>query len=394
MRTTTRRNILWALALVVALAAVGLAYLEGDGDVSPEVVAPVPGPTVPGADEVGDGCGRAAVTDPADLDIGRQVARCATGSPDPVRLGQLATVRVALSEPAEGAAPLLVAEAEGEFEAENLAVEIVELPQAEAYAAMARGEVDAVVGTVDAPFFDAVHDGLQARLVLGGPLARAPGDVEVPQAGLWARVEVLPDPAHWKSVEGQAVAVSGGLGSGALYPIRLVLDQGSLSLNAVDIVPSSSAEAAQRLWDAAVSMAWLPQPEAAKVAGDDAFMLLATLPASEAIEGTVFGPRLLGADRAVGLAYVRAVMRSINTWLADGYGDEAVAAVADATGGSPEAVRAGPEPLFDWEVRADTTTRIQEALAVVGGIGYEAPLPDAEVVDRSLYQEVVAGGPG
>jgi NitT/TauT family transport system substrate-binding protein len=87
-------------------------------------------------------------------------------------------------------------------------------------------------------------------------------------------------------------------------------------------------------------------------------------------------------------------MRSINTWLADGYGDEAVAAVADATGGSPEAVRAGPEPLFDWEVRADTTTRIQEALAVVGGIGYEAPLPDAEVVDRSLYQEVVAGGPG
>ena len=388
MRTTTRRNVLWGVALIVALAAVGLAYVQEGDDVEAELV-PVPGPSAPPSGDVGDGCGDAALTDPTDLDIGREVARCASGSPEPVPLAQPATVRVALADGTQAAAPLLVAEAEGEFEAENLTVEIVEMPQPDAYAAMVRGEIDAVVGTIDAPFLEGVHDGSAARLVLGGPLARAPGDLDVPQAGLWARTEVLPDPDEWRSVEGQAVAVSGGRGSGALYPIGLALDQESLDLNVVDFVPSSSADAVQRLRDASVSMAWLPEPEAAAVAGDEGLMLLATFPASEAIDGTVFGARLLGADRAVGVAYVRAVVRSINTWLADGWSDEAVAAVADASGDDEARVRAGPGPLFDWEVRAGTTTRIQDALAVVGGIRYEEALPDEALVDRSLYREAV-----
>ena len=392
MRTTTRRNVLWGLALVAALAAVGLAYVEEDEDVEAELV-PVPGPSAPSGD-LGDGCGDAALTDPTDLDIGREVARCAPGSPEAVPLAQPATVRVALADPTQAAAPLLVAEAEGEFEAENLTVEVVEMPQPEAYAAMARGEVDAVVGTVDAPFLDAVHAGSAARLVLGGPVARAPGDLDVPQAGLWVRTEVLPDPDEWRSVRGQAVAVSGGRGSGALYPIGLALDEEALDLNALDYVPSTSADAVQRLRDASVSMAWLPEPEAATVAGDDGLMLLATFPASEAIDGTVFGPRLLGAERAVGVAYVRAVVRAINTWLADGWSDEAVAAVAEASGDDEDAVRAGPDPLFDWEIRADTTTRIQGALAVVGGIRYEQALPDEALVDRSLYREAVGAPAG
>jgi NitT/TauT family transport system substrate-binding protein len=392
VRSTTRRNVLWGLALVAALAAVGVAYMEEGDDVEAEVV-PVPGPSAPSGD-LGDGCGDAAVTDPTDLDIGREVARCAPESPEAVPLAQPATVRVALADRTQAAAPLLVAEAEDEFEAENLTVEVVEMPQPDAYAAMARGEVDAVVGTVDAPFLDAVHEGSAARLVLGGPVARAPGDLDVPQAGLWARSEVLPDPDEWRSVRGQAVAVSGGRGSGALYPIGLALNEEALDLNALDYVPSTSADAVQRLRDASVSMAWLPEPEAAAVAGDDGLMLLATFPASEAIDGTVFGPRLLGAERAVGVAYVRAVVRAINTWLADGWSDEAVAAVAEASGQNEDAVRAGPDPLFDWELRAGTTTRIQDALTVVGGIRYEQALPDEALVDRSLYREAVGAPAG
>ena len=257
-----------------------------------------------------------------------------------VPLAQPATVRVALTEPPRRAAPLLVAEAEDEFEAENLTVEIVEMPQPEAYAAMARGEVDAVVGTVDAPFLDAVHDGSGARLVLGGPLARAPGDTEVPQAGLWARDRGAARP--------RPLEVGGGPGRGGQRRPRqrgALPDRPGARPGGAD--PQRGRHRARRprprppsaWWDARSSMAWLPEPEAAAVAGDDALMLLGTLPASEAIEGTVFGPRLLGADRAVGLAYVRAVLRTINTYLADGWSDEAVAAVADATGEPPRTVR-------------------------------------------------------
>ena len=49
-------------------------------------------------------------------------------------------------------------------------------------------------------------------------------------------------------------------------------------------------------------------------------------------------------------------------------------------------------PVFDWELRAGTTDRIQGALVDVGGIGYEQPLPETALVDRSLYGDVVAAG--
>jgi NitT/TauT family transport system substrate-binding protein len=130
------------------------------------------------------------------------------------------------------------------------------------------------------------------------------------------------------------------------------------------------------------------------LADEDAVRLVATVPGSEAIEGTILAPRLVGDDREVGLAYVRAVVRTINTHLADGYEDEALAALAEALDVSEDDVAAGPAPLFDWEVRAGTTTRIQEALIEVGAVRYERPADEAGLVDRTLAAEVVGGDTG
>ncbi len=124
-------------------------------------------------------------------------------------------------------------------------------------------------------------------------------------------------------------------------------------------------------------------------------MLVATTPGSETIDGTVFGPRLLGPDRAVGLAYVRAVMRTINTHLPDGYEEDALEAVAEALDVDEEVVASGPAPLFDWEVRAGTTTRVQDTLTALGGVGYERVIGEDILVDRSLAADVVsAADPG
>jgi hypothetical protein len=336
VRSTTRRNILWVLALVVALAAVAVAYAREDS-VS-EVVVPPEGPTVP--DDPGEGCGAAAATDPADLRIGREVARCEAGAPEAAPLAQPA-LRSRLTEATEAAAPVVVAEATDEFEAENLAVEIVEMDQPEAYAAIARGEIDAVVGTVDAPFLDSVRNGSGARLVMGGPLSRAPNDTEVAQAGLWARTEVLPDPDHWESVEGQRPAVSGGMGSGALYLVGLVLDQNELTLNVLDIVPTSSVEAARRLVSAEVSMACCPSGGGPGGGRGFPSCCQARCRASEAIEGTVFAPACwpptgTPAWPTCGPCCAR------STPTGRRLSDEAVDAL-------DEDRPAGP-PLFDWEI--------------------------------------------
>jgi NitT/TauT family transport system substrate-binding protein len=186
--------------------------------------------------------------------------------------------------------------------------------------------------------------------------------------------------------------VADGLDSSALYPIRLTLDQEELNLNAVDTAAVGEDDAVDRLTGGQVGLAWLSGPAAASVAGDDALRLVGTLPASESIDGTVLSARLVGPDREVGLAYVRAVIRTINTHLADGYGEDAAEALAEATDtdASVDEITAGPDPLFDWELRAGTAGRIQDALAVVGSIGYEIPLEESQVVDRTLYEDAVA----
>jgi NitT/TauT family transport system substrate-binding protein len=389
VRSSTRRTIGWAVALVAAVGAVGVAYLRDDGPAA-ETGAEPTGPTVPR--HLGHGCGAEAATDPADLRIDRLLARCAAEAPAAAPLAQPAAVRVALVDRGEGSAPLLVAAALDEFAAENLTVTIADMTAADAYAALARGEVDAVVGGLDSPFLDSARAGSGAKVVLGGPVSRAPGDTGRPQVGLWARADLLPDPDDWSSLEGHSLAVAGGLGSAALYPIDLMLSEEEVAPTALDVMPTTVQDAARRLSDGEVGLAWLPDPELAEVAGDDAFLLLATLPAGEAVEGTVFGPRLLGPDRAAGLAYVRAILRTINTHIADGYDDAATAALADELGVSERSLAHGPASLYDWEIRAGTLERIQEALVELGSVSYEQPLAEPLLVDRNLYQDAVAAG--
>jgi NitT/TauT family transport system substrate-binding protein len=389
VRSTTRRTILWALALVVALGLVAFAYLRRSDD-SNDTATSSTGPYAPR--EVSDGCGREATTDPRDLSIGRPVARCEAGSPAAQPLAERATVRVAIPSRTEGAAPLFVADALDEFAAENLTVEVVDMPEDRAYAALVRGQIDAVVGGIDAPFFNTAIRHSDARVVLGGPLSRAPGDTEVTQGGLWATRSSLPDLDDWSTIHDHAVATSGGEGSAALYPIETIFGQQSVSPNAVEIVAATPEEAARRLTAGEISLAWLPQPVASSVAGDDALQLVATLPASESIEGTVFGPRLWKSERAVGLAYVRAIVRTINTHLADGYDDAAREVLAKAMDVEPGHMEGAATPLFDWEIRAGTLRRMQAVYIELGSVTYERPLPDIGLIDRTLYEDAVTGG--
>jgi NitT/TauT family transport system substrate-binding protein len=299
-------------------------------------------------------------------------------------------LRVAVTDRSEALAPLLLADERGELEAENLRVDVVDMPSDDAYAAMAAGAVDVVVGQVDAGFLDAAHDGLGARLVLGGPVTSAPSDLDVTQAGLWVRSDLISETGTWKNVKGQAIRLAGGLGSSAVYPVQTALSMNELNANLVSLEPAPSREAAAGLLSGEIGAAWVSEPVPPALGDDGTLRLTATMPGSEPIDGTVFSPRLVGPDRAVGLAYVRAVVRTINTHLAEGYDDDAVPVVAEALQVSEDDLTAGPPLLFDWEVRAGTTTRVQQALVLVGGVGYDRDIiREADLVDRSLVADVV-----
>jgi NitT/TauT family transport system substrate-binding protein len=387
-RVGWRRPALAALALCLAAVT---AACGGDGSAAgPDSPAPGrTGPRVP--DAIAAGCGAQAVTPPADLDVARVVARCGPGAPAAAPLAAPVTLRVAVPpDVGPEQAPILVADARGEFAAENLAVELVELGPSEAMAGLLAGDVDLVAGNVAGAYYDALHAGARVRLVLGGVLSRAPNDPSVGQTGLWVRNEALPTGAL-KDLRLQPVAVPGGMRTAVTYPVGLTFGQTEITLNDVAVTDDGGGRAAAALLDGEVAAAWLDGGAWLPLAGDERFRLAATLPSSESIDGTIAGERLLGSDRDAGVAYVRAIIRTINTYLSDDYrsDEDTIAAIAAATAIDPGVLAGLPPLLFDWEVRAGTAGRVEDGLRALGGVTYDIPLDPLLLVDRALVADAL-----
>lgn len=395
------RHAVTALVVVALIGGSACSPFGGDDDDGTggggAEDAPLEQLQIPDDLDADGGCGEEATTDVADLSAGRSVARCAAGAPAPEPLAQPVTLRVGVRERSEDLAPILLGDHFDEFAAENLTVEVTEFDTAtQLFDALAGGDVDLVAGDLDGPFFDQAFAGSGARVVLGGPVASSPLDTATPQAGLWLRTDLLEDPDDWMDLEDVElpVAVEDSIGDAVAYPVDSILEQDDMSLNELNIVVEGGEPAAEQLMDGDLSGAWLSDPHwQAVLESDLQIELVATLPAAESVGGVVFSQRLLDRerDRAAGLAFSRAVIRTINTYLVDDYQDDedVVAALADETGLSEDDIVDTPPWVFDWEIREGTTTRIQQALLALGGVLYEEALPERRVVDRSLYEAAV-----
>jgi NitT/TauT family transport system substrate-binding protein len=292
-------------------------------------------------------------------------------------------------------APVLLAQHFDEFAKENLTVELVEFPDVDAlYGALGEGTIDAVASELDAPFYDLVNDGSGVRLVLGGPIARAANDLTVGQPGFWIRSDQVTGGEKYKDLEGDHFAVEDGIADVAAAPITSVLRQDDMSLNEARLDAVGGRDAARMLLDGQVTAAWLDEPAWQMVQDPGRFRLVATLPASESLDGVVVSKRLVDhdGDRAVGLAFVRALVRTINTYLADDYqkDDDVVAALAKAVNVRVADIRSTPPWLFDWELRSAGTERMQTAFILLGAVLYEDEIAEREIVDRTLYRDAVA----
>ncbi|HEY3139766.1 MAG TPA: hypothetical protein VGJ86_01475 [Acidimicrobiales bacterium] len=386
--------------VLLGMSSCGLLNSGGDDDGAATDGAPLGQIGFPDV-KVDTGCGATGSTDEADLAADRKVARCAPDAPTALPLAQPVTLKVGVRGRTEDLAPILLADHFEQFKAENLTVEITEYDSAaELYDALETGAVDVVAGDLDGPFFDAVFrtgTGAGPRVVLGGPIAAHAQDTKTPQTGLWLRTDLLDEPDNFIDLEDikQPVAVQDSIADVVTYPIDFVLQQDDISLNEVQTSTTSGEEAAKMLLSEELSGAWLTDPWWREVVDSDLQIeLVATLPVSESLGGVVFAPRLLDPqrDRIAGLAFARAVVRTINTYLGQDYqeDDDVVDALVEVTGETKDDIVHTPAWVFDWELRLDTTSRIQEGMILLGGVVYEDDLPEPRLVDRTIYKEVVA----
>ncbi|MBX6389871.1 MAG: ABC transporter substrate-binding protein [Frankia sp.] len=325
-------------------------------------------------------------TDPADLSPDRKPARCEPNTPAPVPLPERTKLVVTAATPkAEFIAPIRWAIAHGEFEKENLEVELRQVPAADGLNLLAQGDTDILVGSPDAGFFNAVNSGFGVRWVMGN--FSAPPESKT---GVWAR-DIDGRPATIADLKGKTMASVLGKGSPIMYPIVQALEDNGLTFGDVTLQSLPAADVVTALINGAVDAAWILDPLWTELEDKPGLSFLSGQPPGEPLGGVLFGPNVLGEKRAAGEAFTRAVVRTINTAFPGDYkADPAfVEDLSKVIELPADQINRVPSLIFDWEIRGGTADRLQEALITTGALSYSEPLPENEVVDRSFYEVAV-----
>lgn len=368
-----------ALALLLAGSLLAAAGCAKEDDTSPA------GPAKPRAVTPVAGCGKGSWTDPADLAPDRKPARCARDAPAPKPLGERRALTIATGTlSAEYVAPLRVAVDKGEFEKEGLDVELKVLPTPDALPLLAKGDIDAQWAAPEAAVLNGIDSGFDITWTAGNfsPDPRS-------KSGLWVRLK-KGESADRVPMAGRSLGTMIGKGSVIAYPMDKALKKHGGGLDEIRFQQLGSADVLTALENGGTDSAWLLDPVWRKVDGDERYAFLGGQPLGEPLGGLLFGPNLLKKDPEAGVALLRAYIRTVNTYFAGDYkADESFAKeLAHLLDTDEEVLLSTPSLRVDWEIRAGTTDRLQDAYRAAGV--YEGGnVPESKVVDRELYEEAV-----
>jgi NitT/TauT family transport system substrate-binding protein len=289
--------------------------------------------------------------------------------------------------------PILLADSLGEFEKENIKLEFISLPFADSAPQLAQGTIDAAVGGLEIALFNAGHAGLPVKAVLGNYFPPDAGDYTKPQTGLWCRRDRFTTAEQPKDEELQSKKWGSGVGKGsaAIYYSTAEIQKRlpSFDITKVDIQRIPNADILAALQSGAVDCGILLDPLWLQVKDDPGYFLAATQTPGEPVGMIAYGKSFLEGKPDVGVAFARAIIRTINTYYnGDYHSDPTVVAEIAKVTNQPDTskITQVPSLVMDWELRKDTTTRIQDLFIKLGVITeYTTPVPEDKVVDRSFY---------
>jgi len=343
-----------------------------------------------------EGCEEFGVTDQVDRSPGRQPARCDPGFPAPQPLAERATLKVSSAFSLEFMSPILLAQSLGEFEKENIEIEMVSVGYADAVPQLAQGTIDASVGGIEIALFNAGNQGLPVRAVLGNYYPPDAGNYDVAQTGLWCRVDSFSDPSNPDPAETQDMVWASSVGKGSISiwysATELEARVPGFDVTDTEVQQIPSAETVAALQNGAIDCGILLDPLWLQVAEDPAYVLMATQTPGEPLGQISFGKNLLEDNPEVGEAFIRAYLRTINTYYAGDYHSdpEVMNEIATQTGVDIARMTLVPSLVFDWELREGTTEAVQQFFIDNGVITqFSEPVDEAAIVDRSFYLNAV-----
>jgi NitT/TauT family transport system substrate-binding protein len=338
------------------------------------------------------------LTDPADLSPDRELARCEKGAPAPKPLPEMTTVKLSSSTRLEFMSPILLADSLGELQKENIKLEFVTLTFADAAPQLAQGTLDAAVGGLEIALFNAGHQGLPIKAVMGNYFPPNAGDITKAQTGLWCRRDSFTTPDHPADEELETMSWGSavGKGSASVYASASEIQKRTpdFDVTKADIQRLPSADIVTALQNGAVDCGILLDPTWLQIAEDPGYVLMATNPPGEPLGMIAYGKSLLEDEPEVGVAFARAIIRTINTYDAGDYhSDPTVLAEIAKVTNQPDTSKLTqiPSLVMDWEIRKDTTTRIQDLFIKLGVItDFTTPVPEDQIVDRTYSGRAVS----
>ncbi|MFE0171569.1 ABC transporter substrate-binding protein [Streptomyces sp. NPDC059002] len=372
-RTTT------ALVAVAAAALLATTSCAKEDDEAPST------PAKPRTVTSVSGCGKGSWTDPADLAPDRRAARCAPNTPAPKPLPEERGLTIATGTlSAEYVAPLQMAVAKGEFKKEGLDVDLKVLPTPEALPLLAKGDIDAQWAAPEAAVMNGITSGFDIKWTAGN-FSPAPTS----KSGLWVRLKKNESASH-VPMAGRKLGTMIGKGSVIAYPMNKALKKHGGGLDEIQFQQLGSADVLTALQNGGTDSAWLLDPVWRKVDGDKRYAFLGGQPQGEPLGGLLFGPNLLTKDPDAGVALLRAYIRTVNTYFAGDYKRDPafVGDLAKLLKTDEAVLKSTPSLRMDWEIRAGTTDRLQDAYRAAG-VSKGDKIPEAQAVDRELYEEAV-----
>jgi NitT/TauT family transport system substrate-binding protein len=343
------------------------------------------------------GCGERAVSDPSDINVGRKPARCDADAPAPKPLAQPITLTVSSNFKLEFIAPLLIGDALGEFKKENININLVNVKFSDAVPQLANGEIDVAVGGIEGALFNAAQQGLPVKMALGNYFPPDAGKPEIAQTGLWCRSDLFANPQKPKVAELKGVTAGSAVGpaSVSFYYVQQEIG-GKFKATDFKISTIPSTEMVQAMKNKALDCAVLLDPLWLQVANDPAFTLVATQTPGEPVGGYFYGKSLLQDRPEVGVAFARAMIRTINTYLTGDYhqNQQVMDALSKAINQPVDTIKRTPALQFDWEIRKGTAERVQRVFIDLGVLTFANPVPDKKVFDRSFYLKAVGKARG
>jgi NitT/TauT family transport system substrate-binding protein len=287
---------------------------------------------------------------------------------------------------------MMLADKLGEFQKENLKVDISVIPVPEMTALLTSGGIDVAPLGANAGPLNAISSGSNLAIVAAMPTFRPDS-----KQGIWAKSSLVPatgsmDPCKFK---GLTVALGSASYSNTVsLPLSKFLAQCNLTLQDIKVSTLTGPDVLIALQNGSIDAGFLADPAWADP-DQKGYAKLVVPFGTFSVNGYMMGK--LRTDKPdVAAAFVRALVRTSRTYLQGNYrADPAVrAALLDIMGTTPALLDASLPLVFDPDLRYKNSAdavEVQKVWIAAGNIlSYKEPLPKEKFLDETVLNRVLA----